>query len=68
MRMEQGDPSVSMGIYATALWLLGRAQDIAQLAAPELDLGALEQDVRLAQQRSVRKSASISQKLKAADA
>lgn len=64
MRMEQGDPSVSMGIYATALWLLGRSQDIASLAAPELDLGALEQDMRLAQKRSVRKPASIQQKLK----
>lgn len=64
IRMEQGDPAVSMGIYATALWLLGRSQDIAGLAAPELDLGALEQDVRLAQKRSVRKPASIQQKLK----
>ena len=25
MRMEKGDPSVSMGVYATALWLMGRA-------------------------------------------
>lgn len=67
MRMEQGDPSVSMGIYATALWLLGRAQEIAALAAPEFDRGALEQDVRLAQKRSVRKPASLSQHLKARD-
>lgn len=67
MRMEQGDPSVSMGIYATALWLLGRAQEIAVLAAPEFDRGALEQDVRLAQKRSVRKPASLSKHLKARD-
>lgn len=67
MRMEQGDPSVSMGIYATALWLLGRAQEIAALAAPEFDRGALEQDVRLAQKRSVRKPASLSKHLKARD-
>ena len=67
MRMEQGDPSVSMGIYATALWLLGRAQEIAALAAPEFDRGALEQDVRLAQKRSVRKPTSLSQHLKASD-
>ncbi len=67
MRMEQGDPSVSMGIYATALWLLGRAQEIAALAAPEFDRGALEQDVRLAQKRSVRKPASLSQHLRARD-
>ncbi len=67
MRMEQGDPSVSMGIYATALWLLGGAQEIAALAAPEFDRGALEQDVRLAQKRSVRKPASLSKHLKASD-
>ena len=24
-RMEKGDPSVSMGVYATAIWLMGRA-------------------------------------------
>ena len=24
MRMEKGDPSVSFGVYATALWLMGR--------------------------------------------
>lgn len=68
MRMEQGDPSVSMGIYATALWLLGRAQELSGLAAPELDRGALEQDVRMAQKRSVRKAMSVQQKLMAYDA
>jgi len=26
IRMEQGDPGVSAGIYATALWLMGRVQ------------------------------------------
>ena len=25
-RMEQGDPGVGMGIYAMAVWLLGRSQ------------------------------------------
>ena len=25
IRMEKGDPSVGMGVYATALWLMGRA-------------------------------------------
>lgn len=63
MRVEQGDPSVSMGIYATALWLLGRSGHIAELAAPEQDRGALEQDVRLAKKRSVRKPLSVHQKL-----
>jgi len=32
MRMEKGDPSVSMGVYATALWLVGRSQ--AQESSP----------------------------------
>lgn len=59
MRMERGDPSVSMGVYATALWLIGRSQAMAELAAPEHDLGALEADVRVAQARSVRKRVSI---------
>lgn len=58
MRMEQGDPSVSMGVYATALWLMGREQAIAQLAAPEHDMGALEQAVRVAKARAVRKRPS----------
>ena len=39
-RLEQGDPGVAFGTYATALWLIGRAQAIAELAAPQLDLGA----------------------------
>jgi len=53
-RMEKGDPSVSMGVYATALWLMGRVQALAALAAPEHDLGALEEAVRVAQGRAVR--------------
>ena len=55
MRMEKGDPSVSMGVYATALWLVGRSQALPQLAAPEHDQGALEDAVRAAKARSVRK-------------
>src|SRR5213079_2980453 len=37
IRMEQGDPSVSAGIYATALWLIGRAQALPELADPNND-------------------------------
>lgn len=55
MRMEKGDPSVSMGVYATALWLMGRAQVLPDLAAPEHDQGALEDAVRVAKARAVRK-------------
>ena len=59
MRMEKGDPSVSMGVYATALWLIGRHQALPQMAAPELDQGALEDAVRTAKARSVRKRPSV---------
>lgn len=48
MRMEAGEPGVGMGIYATALWLIGRDGALAQLASPESDRGALELDVRAA--------------------
>jgi hypothetical protein len=58
-RMERGDPSVAMGVYATALWLMGRSQALPELAAPVHDLGALEDAVRVAQKRSVRKRASL---------
>jgi transcriptional regulator with XRE-family HTH domain len=47
-RLESGDPSVSMGIMATALWLILRDGELAQLAAPEHDRGAIEMDVRKA--------------------
>ena len=54
MRMEQGDPSVGMGVYATALWLIGRHQALSEVAAPEADLMALEQDIQLVKARQER--------------
>ena len=54
MRMEQGDPSVGMGVYATALWLIGRHQALPELAAPASDLMALEQDIQLVKARQER--------------
>lgn len=62
-RMEQGDPGVAFGTYATALWMIGRAQAIPELAAPQLDLGALENEVRRAQARAVRSPVSIEARL-----
>lgn len=44
-RLEAGDPSVGIGIVATALWLIQRDGALAELAAPQHDLGALELDV-----------------------
>jgi transcriptional regulator with XRE-family HTH domain len=48
IRLERGDPGVGIGIYATALWLMGRAGALPDLAAPSEDRGALERDVRKA--------------------
>jgi transcriptional regulator with XRE-family HTH domain len=58
-RMECGDPGVAVGIYATALWLIGRADALAPLADPNLDHGALEIEVRQAQKRSSRQPAPL---------
>jgi DNA-binding XRE family transcriptional regulator len=60
VRLEKGDPSVSMAAYAAALWLMGRVQALPGVAAPENDLTALEQDVRAVRERErVRKPASV---------
>jgi transcriptional regulator with XRE-family HTH domain len=56
IRMEKGDPSVGMGVYATALWLMGRHAALPEMAAPARDLNALEQDIEAVRQRSKRLS------------
>lgn len=45
-RAERGDPSVSLGIYATVLFVLGLTDRLAELADPKSDrLGLiLEED------------------------
>src|SRR5215470_1135681 len=64
IRLEKGDPTVSMGAYASALWLMGRVQALPDVAAPAADQGALELNVRQARgRRPVRASASISARL-----
>jgi transcriptional regulator with XRE-family HTH domain len=64
IRMERGDPGVGAGIYATALWLMGRANALPAVAAPAEDQGALESDVREAlKRRAVRSAASIEARL-----
>jgi len=45
-RLEAGDPTVSIGIIASALWLINRDGELGNLAAPEQDQGALELNVR----------------------
>ena len=56
-RMEQGDPGVGMGIYAVALWLMGRTDALAGMALPELDMAALDLELAVASQRGRPKSA-----------
>lgn len=51
MKMEKGDPSVSVGVYATALWLIKRHAALGEVAEPKEDLAALEAEIRLAEQR-----------------
>ena len=58
IRLEQGDPGVSAGILVTALWLIGRAQALPELADPGADRGALERDVRDAAARREKRSAA----------
>ena len=49
-RLEAGDPTISVGIIASALWLMSRNGAIAELAAPANDRGALELAVREAEE------------------
>ncbi|MDD4887743.1 MAG: XRE family transcriptional regulator [Thiomonas sp.] len=67
-RLEAGDPSVGIGIVATALWLIQRDGELRNLAAPEHDQGALEMDVREAIELGrARALASAEARLRAAD-
>ena len=64
IRMERGDPSVSIGVYTTALWLLGLSGALSDIASPVKDLRALEADVRAASRtRAVRTKTSITAQL-----
>lgn len=51
VRMEKGDPRVGIGVYATALWLIGRDQALKDLAAPAADSQALEQEILVIKRR-----------------
>ncbi len=55
MRLEKGDAAVSVGVVATALWLLNRQGVLADAADPKEDLGALEAEVQQARRRHVRR-------------
>jgi len=40
-KMEAGDPRVSMAVYATAIWILGRGQMLPRIVDPAFDEVAL---------------------------
>lgn len=54
--MEKGDPRVGMGVYATALWLMGRDDALRTLAAPESDAQALAQEMLVLQNTGGRRN------------
>lgn len=54
--MEKGDPRVSIGVYATALWLIGRDDALRDLAAPEKDSQALAQELLVVQNKGKRRN------------
>jgi transcriptional regulator with XRE-family HTH domain len=57
-RLEQGDPGVGMGVYAAALWLIGRTAALSALADPAQDRGAHEVDVQAARDKLARRGRS----------
>ena len=67
-RLEAGDPTVSIGIVASALWLISRDGELGKLAAPEHDRGALEKSVREAVELGqARAQASADARMRAAN-
>lgn len=57
MKMEKGDAAVSIGVYATALWIIGRHEALAAAAEPKEDMAALENEISAASQRHRRSPA-----------
>ena len=53
-RMERGEPSVGMGVYITAMWLVGCHQELSKIVDPKHDMGALEQELQQARRRHQR--------------
>jgi len=44
-RLEKGDPTVSIGIVTTALWVLGLHRRVSDLIPPESDTVGMQQDL-----------------------
>ena len=54
MRLEQGSPSTSIGLFVAALSLLGREGVLPDLADPRHDVEALKIDVNAALERQMK--------------
>lgn len=54
-RVEAGDPKVAMGVYATALWIFGKASLLGDILEPGSDEYATMLDVDRAGRRRARR-------------
>ncbi|KQQ85682.1 helix-turn-helix transcriptional regulator [Aureimonas sp. Leaf324] len=54
-RMEAGDPKVAIGVYATALWIFGKASTLGDILEPASDEYATMLDVDRADRRRARR-------------
>lgn len=60
LRVEKGDPTVSMGVYAMALFVLGFGDALGEIVDPRRDEQGLMLDVeRLPKRVRVKKSATV---------
>ncbi len=51
IKLEKGDPGVSIGALASALWVLGLQSRLTKLIAPETDTKGLSEESRALPQR-----------------
>ena len=63
MKLEGGDPGVSVGILASGLWMIGRDTELAKLAAPETDRNAIELSVQDAVALGKKRAAHAAQRV-----
>jgi len=54
-RLEKGSPGISLGVFATALWVLGLEKEFFEIALPEKDMIGLFHEKKRLPER-VRKS------------
>lgn len=54
VRMERGDPSVGVGVYVTAMWLVDALESLKNTASPESDKVAITLETHRARKRGTR--------------